>query len=164
MNDRVMVTNEAPTRARVEESPIPSGHVRRRLSMRDRQVILAACVQHAGGEKREGDAKALRKLARLQDLLKADAVEDYYGELERRYQLEIAAWRKGLEEAVKAGGREIQKPPRPAPDELEGPTESFDLPSYLDAWIKEALGAAKFPVDHARAVAKVMELYEDREG
>lgn len=158
MSDR-MLANETIR----QDKPLPKGCTRRTLSMRDRQVVLAACARYAGGEKREAEAKVLRKLARVQELLRAEEVEDYYAALEHHYRLEIEAWRRAQEESIRAGRRDVVKAPKPAKDELEGPTEAFDLPSHLDAWIKEALGAATFPIEHAQAVSKVMELYQDEE-
>lgn len=112
----------------------------------------------------EADVKTLKKLARIQELLRAEQVQDYYEALENRYKIEIEAWRQSLEDAIKAGKRDYSsKAPRPSPEEIEGPKEVFYLPSPLDAWIKEALMKASFPLVFASAVAKTCAVFNDDE-
>lgn len=149
-----------------EVKPSP-GQTLRKLHFRDRQLILSAVQQYAsrngdrGGERGdESNYKALRKLARLQDILNAEEVDEWYETLEAHLRKRVSEWRTREEERLKNGnGSPPERPPKLSDEEIAGPEREFVLSTSLDAFVLESLKSARFPTETAKWVDRLYAKY-----
>lgn len=164
-------TDEAPAQFSPPPTPIPPGCVERILSMRDRNLIVGACVSYCAKEgkrkvKEQVNLERVKRLFRFEETveyfaLMNDAVDDakvVWDGARKKYRVWLALREGALKvsDVVKEYPTfdldvEPMKPSPVAPkikaEELVGPTSTFHIPAKLDVWISDALRDMEWPTE-----------------
>jgi hypothetical protein len=127
-----------------EGQKCPEGHVERRLTYRDRDLIFQAIRAYAAGDKR-ADYKTMKKVHRLETELQADECADYFEAVEERTRIEIRDWLKAKNAYLGEGkGEDPGRKPEPSKKEQRGDVKRYALKSTLDTWMIEAVKDMKW--------------------
>jgi hypothetical protein len=160
---------------------IPPGCVERVLTVRDRNMIVGACMAYVEKNK---SLKDMRMLVRVKEALDFEATVEYFAQLDASITEAVEEWqrarikrklwldwRAGIlrEEDIRRQlpnfnlDEEPPKPPARPPqasaEEKRGPERTFYIPAKLDAWIEDALRAMEWEARHAEGGVAVAEKY-----
>jgi hypothetical protein len=162
--------------------PPAASCVERVLSMRDRNLIVGACVTYCG---QAGNRKIKEQvyLERVKRLLRFDETVEYLAMInDAIYDAKLAwegtrnkykAWLSVKEGALKASDilkeypnfvlnaeplKPSALPPKVKPEDLVGPESTFQVPAKLDAWISDALSEMEWPTERTDMTEGAAEL------
>lgn len=181
------LASEAPLDGKAAPRPPPPGHVERVLTMRDRNLIVGACISLCGrdGHKKAKDQENLHRVKRLlsfDETLEYFAMNNDWAEEERikwegaraRYRAWFR-WSQGVvttDDLLRAHpgfGLDEKKlpvqppkpphqPPRLKPEEYRGPERAFHIPPALDVWMAQAIKEMSWPTERDDMTEGAVEL------
>jgi hypothetical protein len=165
-----------------EETPkIPPGCVERVLTVRDRNMIVGACMTYVEKNK---SLKDMRMLVKVKEALDFEETVEYFAQLDASITEAVEEWQRARIKRKlwldwRAGILQTEdlkrqfpnfdfekEPPKPSPmppkateEEKRGPERTFYIPAKLDAWIEDALRAMEWETRHAEGGVAVSEKY-----